>query len=82
MKMQTDSCIEVVSPDHYYAYSRHTERTFCSYESPCQTRINPVLSASLLHHNTLAIVDHTAYDRTRVSGPDRIRELDSSSTET
>ena len=67
MKMQTDSCIEVVSPDHHYAYSRHTERTFCrpNYESLCQTRIK---SASLLHHNTLAIVDHTAYDRTRVSG--------------
>ena len=25
--MQTDSHIEVVSPNHYYAYSRHTEWT-------------------------------------------------------
>ena len=49
--MQTDSHIEVVSPDRYYAYSRHTERTFCNYESPCQARINPMLATSLLHYN-------------------------------
>ena len=31
--MQTDSHVEVVSPDHYYAYSRHTERIFCNRNS-------------------------------------------------
>ena len=31
--MQTDSHIEVVSPDHYYAYSRHTERIFCNCDA-------------------------------------------------
>ena len=40
--MQTDSHIEVVSPDRYYAYSGYTERIFCKYESPCQTMINPL----------------------------------------
>ena len=49
--MQTDSHIEVVSPDRYYAVSRHTERTFCNCESPCQTRINSMLASSLLHYN-------------------------------
>ena len=45
--MQTYSHIEVVSPDRYYAYSRHTERTLCNNESPCQTRINPLLAAEM-----------------------------------
>ena len=54
--MQMDSHIEVVSPDHYYAYSRHTERIFCNCESPCQTSINPMLATSLLHYNICYIV--------------------------
>ena len=49
--MQTDSHIEVVSPDRYYDYSRHTERIFCNYESPCQTRTHPMLATSPLHYN-------------------------------
>jgi len=50
--MQTDSHIEIVSPNRYYAYSRHTERIFCNYESFCQTRVNPMLVLSRsLHPN-------------------------------
>ena len=45
--MQTDSHISVVSPDRYYGYSRHTEMTFCNYESPCQTTRNPMLAAEM-----------------------------------
>jgi len=45
--MPTDSHIEVISQDHYYAYSRRTGMTFYNYESPCQTRINAVLATSL-----------------------------------
>jgi len=30
--MQTDTHIEVVSPHHCYACSRHTGRTFYNYE--------------------------------------------------
>ena len=37
----------------YCAYSRYTERIFCNCESPCQTRINPMLATSLLHYNML-----------------------------
>ena len=57
--MQTDSHMEVVSPDRYYAYSRHTERIFRNYESPCQTRINPLLS--LLHYNICYIRKKISY---------------------
>jgi len=35
--MQTDSHIEIVSPNSYYTYSRHRERIFCNYESLYQT---------------------------------------------
>ena len=45
--MQTDSHISVISPDRYYGYSRHTEMTFCNYESPCQTTRNPMLAAEM-----------------------------------
>ena len=31
--MQTDSHIELVSPDHYYACSRQTERIFCNCDA-------------------------------------------------
>jgi len=55
MKMQTNSHIEVVSPNRCYAYSRHTERIFGNYESPCQTRINPMLAKSLLHYTVCYI---------------------------
>jgi len=45
--MQTDSHIEVLSPDHYYAYSRHIGRTFCNYESPSQSRTNTMLATAV-----------------------------------
>ena len=38
--MQTDSHIEVVSADHYYAYSRHAERIFIHDASGYRTWIN------------------------------------------
>ena len=47
--MQTDTHIEVISPYHCYDCSRHTGMTFYHCESPCQTRVNPMLLTSLLH---------------------------------
>jgi len=45
--MQTDSHKEVVSPDHYYAYYRHTGRTSHNYESLYRTKVDPMLATDV-----------------------------------
>jgi len=51
--MQMDLYNEVVSPDHYYAYYRHTGRTSYNYESLYRTKVDPMLATSLLHCSRL-----------------------------
>jgi len=46
--MQTDTHIELISPNRCYDCSRHTGMNFYNYESLCQMMVNPMPVTSLL----------------------------------